>query len=64
HDPSRPRRHRTAEALLGWSYRLLDPAERTALRRLSVFGAGFSLETATPAISGIGGDPDEVAELV
>ncbi len=33
-------------AVIDWSYRLLPPAERQLLSVLSVFGAGFDLETA------------------
>ena len=39
------------QALLDWSYRLLDEDERAALRRLSVFGGGFSLAAATAAVA-------------
>lgn len=50
-DPMAPDRHRSVEGLIGWSYRLLSDGEQTALRRLSAFGASFSLETATAAIA-------------
>jgi predicted ATPase/class 3 adenylate cyclase/tetratricopeptide (TPR) repeat protein len=66
-----PDRHRTAESLLGWSYRLLDDDERTALRRLSVFPSGFTLRraaaAATPrdrAADGDDLDPADVPHLV
>lgn len=39
-------RHRTLKAAMDWSYQLLTPLERLALRRLSVFPAGFELEAA------------------
>ncbi|HEX4978510.1 MAG TPA: adenylate/guanylate cyclase domain-containing protein [Acidimicrobiales bacterium] len=54
-----PERQRTLESLLDWSDRALAPAERGALRRLSVFGGGFSLPAAAAAI----GTPD-APELV
>lgn len=40
-------RHRTLHALLDWSHALLPALERTVLRRLSVFRAGFTLESAS-----------------
>jgi predicted ATPase len=39
-------RHRTMAATLDWSYELLSEPERIALRRLSVFAGGWSLEAA------------------
>ena len=39
-------RHRTIRETIDWSYRLLSPDEQRLLRRLAVFGAGFSLEAA------------------
>jgi non-specific serine/threonine protein kinase len=47
-----PPRHQTLQAALDWSYRLLDPAEKVLLNRLSVFVGGFTLE----AVEGIAGD--------
>ncbi|GAA0799049.1 BTAD domain-containing putative transcriptional regulator [Spirilliplanes yamanashiensis] len=44
-------RHRTLRALVDWSYGLLDDAERRALRRLSVFAAGFTLDLAERVIA-------------
>jgi predicted ATPase/DNA-binding CsgD family transcriptional regulator len=41
-----PARQRTLTATIGWSYDLLDAAERRLLRRLSVFRGGFRLEAA------------------
>ncbi|GIG89094.1 SARP family transcriptional regulator [Plantactinospora endophytica] len=39
-------RHRTLRAVVDWSWELLSGAERTVLRRLSVFAGGASLEAA------------------
>ena len=38
-------RHHTMEAAIGWSYQLLEPAERALLRHLSVFPSWFDLPT-------------------
>ncbi|WP_067974174.1 ATP-binding protein [Nocardiopsis trehalosi] len=37
-------RHRTLEAVVDWSWDLLDDPERALLRRLAVFGGGATLE--------------------
>jgi predicted ATPase/DNA-binding SARP family transcriptional activator len=39
-------RHGALAATIDWSYRLLDPAERRLLTRLSVFRGGFTLNAA------------------
>ena len=39
-------RHRTLRAVVEWSWDLLDPAERTLARRLTVFAGGATLEAA------------------
>jgi predicted ATPase len=39
-------RHRTLQALVGWSYDLLPKAEQALLRQLSVFAGGWTLEAA------------------
>ena len=39
-------RHQTLEHVIGWSYDLLDDDERAVLRRVSVFGGGFTLDAA------------------
>ncbi|MFD0468663.1 BTAD domain-containing putative transcriptional regulator [Nonomuraea thailandensis] len=41
-----PDRHRTLQAVIDWSWNLLDEPERRALRWLSLFGDGFTLEAA------------------
>ncbi len=45
-------RQATLEATLEWSHELLDPGERSVLRRLAVFASGFSLEAAEHVCSG------------
>src|SRR6185437_2993181 len=45
-DRSAPERHRTLEAVIAWSWDLLDDQARSALARLSVLPAGFSAMTA------------------
>ena len=56
-------RQRTLEASVDWSYELLSEPERTALRRLSVFVGGFSLD-AVEAVCGIDDALDVIARLV
>ena len=63
-DPSLPERQRTIERLLDWSYDLLRPDERTALRRLSVLPDGFDLELAQSACAAEDCADDEIPELV
>lgn len=41
-----PERHQTLEAVIDWSWNLLSPDERDALRLLSAFQDGFGLEAA------------------
>ncbi|MFI1201187.1 BTAD domain-containing putative transcriptional regulator [Streptomyces sp. NPDC020883] len=66
-------RHRTLRAAVDWSWELLTDAERTVLRRLSVFAGGASLEAAErvcAADTGDSGDtggtvaPEQVLELL
>ncbi|NUS12650.1 MAG: AAA family ATPase, partial [Streptomyces sp.] len=47
-------RQQTLRAVVDWSWDLLDPAERTLLRRLAVFRGGWTLEAA----EAICADPD------
>ncbi len=54
-------RQRTLQALIDWSYDLLDERERTLLRRLSVFAGGWTLEAAEAVCSG---DPIEQWEVL
>ena len=45
-------RQQTLEATVDWSYALLSEPERTALRRLSVFAGGWTLEAAEMVTAG------------
>jgi predicted ATPase/DNA-binding NarL/FixJ family response regulator len=47
-------RHHTLRAAIDWSYALLTAEERTLLRRLAVFAAGCTLDTAEAVCSGEG----------
>ncbi|WP_245672905.1 BTAD domain-containing putative transcriptional regulator [Aldersonia kunmingensis] len=58
-DRSSPDRHRTLRAVIEWSWRLLDPPQQAALRRLCRFPAGFSLESA--AVVAEWGAVDDIA---
>jgi predicted ATPase/DNA-binding SARP family transcriptional activator len=57
-------RHRTLRAVVDWSWELLTDAERTVLRRLSVFSGGASLEAAEWVCAGDGVAQDQVLELL
>jgi predicted ATPase/class 3 adenylate cyclase/DNA-binding CsgD family transcriptional regulator len=54
-------RQRTLAASVQWSYELMDPLERTVLRRLAVFQSTFDVAAAERIASG--GDVDELAVL-
>lgn len=45
-------RHQTLRAAIDWSYALLTTEERTMLRRLAIFAAGCTLDTAQAVCSG------------
>lgn len=62
-DRSAPERHRTLEAVIEWSWDLLDPAARHALAALSLLPAGFSATTAA-GILGIAHADDLLDRLV
>ncbi|MFF2078491.1 ATP-binding protein [Kitasatospora sp. NPDC058162] len=47
-----PQRHRTLEAVVDWSWNLLAPEGRAALRALSVFPGGFTVEAAEHLLDG------------
>ncbi|WP_346534607.1 BTAD domain-containing putative transcriptional regulator [Micromonospora sp. DPT] len=57
-------RHRTLRAVIDWSWELLTDAERTVLRRLSVFSGGASLEAAERVCAGDAVEQEEVLELL
>ena len=62
--PARPGRHRSLEALVAWSYELLDEAERRLLARLSVLRGGFDLGTAERVAAGGPLRPEAIAGLL
>jgi predicted ATPase len=53
----------TLRAALAGSYRLLDPAEQAALRRLAQFQHRWSVELAEPMLEGVAAEADLVALL-
>ena len=57
-------RQRTLEALVDWSYDLLDEDERSVLRRLSIFSGSFSLEGAEAVCPGPGLQPADVLDRI
>lgn len=57
-------RHQTLEALVAWSYDLLDEAERCLFERLSVFAGAFSLEAVESVCDGDGAATDAVVPLL
>ena len=62
--PARPGRHRSLEALVAWSYELLDDSERRLLARLSVLRGGFDLGTAERVAAGGPLRPEAIAGLL
>ncbi|MFD6138657.1 BTAD domain-containing putative transcriptional regulator [Promicromonospora sp. NPDC060271] len=56
-------RHRTLRAMVDWSWELLTDAERTVLRRLSVFAGGASLDAAERVCADIA-EQGEVLDLL
>ena len=57
-------RHQTLRNTIAWSYDLLDPAERDALNRISVFAGGCDLAAAEQVLAGGAIDPSDVADLL
>jgi predicted ATPase len=60
HDP----RHRTLEATLDWSFRLLSDVERRVLARLSVFVGAFTMQAAEAVARDAAGERWAVARIV
>jgi predicted ATPase/DNA-binding SARP family transcriptional activator len=52
-----PERHRGLRAVFEHSWRLLDPPDQAALRRLAVFRGGFSLDAASAVLGAVGAAP-------
>ncbi|MDP8922862.1 MAG: tetratricopeptide repeat protein [Chloroflexota bacterium] len=59
-----PPRYRTLRATIEWSHALLSEPERVLLRRLSVFGGGWTLEGAERVCGGDDIDCPEVLDLL
>jgi hypothetical protein len=57
-------RHRTLRAMVDWSWELLSDAERSVLRRLSVFAGGAGLEAAEQVCAGGEVESWEVLDLL
>ncbi|KMS75791.1 LuxR family transcriptional regulator [Streptomyces viridochromogenes] len=58
-----PQRHRTLHAVVDWSWNLLEPAGRTALRALAVFPGGFTATAAEHVLADLLGDDDTLDVL-
>jgi predicted ATPase/DNA-binding SARP family transcriptional activator len=56
-------RHETLRAIVDWSWELLGDAERTVLRRLSVFSRGAAPEAAEQVCS-LGGEPGAIIDVI
>ena len=56
-------RHQTLRAIIDWSWDLLDDAERTILRRLSVFSGGATPDSAERVCS-LGGDSAGIVNVI
>ncbi len=59
-----PRRAQTLEAAMDWSFSLLSESEQAAMRRLSVFAGGFTLEAAEAICAGHGIEPADILDLL
>jgi predicted ATPase/DNA-binding CsgD family transcriptional regulator len=57
-------RHQTLRAMVGWSWELLNPAERLVLARLSVFAGGFDLAAASAVVASSQVPAAEVAPVL
>jgi predicted ATPase/class 3 adenylate cyclase len=59
----RPERQKTIRGAIDWSYNLLDPAEKTVFRTVSVFAGGFDASAASEVAALADGDV-EAEDLV
>ena len=59
-----PERHRTLEATLEWSHRMLEPGEQRLFRRLGAFRGTFSLAAAEFVCAGYQLDAADVLDLL
>ncbi|MEO3746972.1 AfsR/SARP family transcriptional regulator [Plantactinospora sp. B5E13] len=59
-----PRRHHTLHAVVDWSWNLLDPAGRAAMRALSVFADGFTTDAARLLLGSLPTTASEVDVLM
>jgi predicted ATPase len=57
-----PERHQTLQAVVDWSWNLLEPAGRAAMRALSVFPAGFTAGAARRVLGD--GDAADVPQVL
>ena len=57
-------RHQTLRTTIDWSHDLLEPGERTLLRRLCVFAGSFTLEDVESVCTGEGAPAADVLDLV
>ncbi len=62
--PAAMPRQRTLRSLIDWSHDLLTEAERSVLRRASVFAGGWTLEAAECVCIGAGVERDDVLDLL
>jgi predicted ATPase/transcriptional regulator with XRE-family HTH domain len=63
-DRSGPPRHRTLAASVDWSYELLSAQEQVLLGCLSMFGDGWTFETAEAACTGPGFDAEDLLRVL
>ncbi|HEV2893692.1 MAG TPA: AfsR/SARP family transcriptional regulator, partial [Actinomycetota bacterium] len=57
-----PERHQTLHAVVDWSWNLLEPPGRAAMRALSVFPAGFTADAARRVLGDDASDVTQVLE--
>jgi predicted ATPase/class 3 adenylate cyclase len=57
-------RHQTLQALIDWSYDLLDEREQTVFQRLSIFAGGWTLDAAERVCAGSDLPSSQIAELL